>query len=167
MGRLVSIKNPVGSAAADQLVGDALANMLSGGSGDDTLIGAAGDDPLVPGSGNDTVSVGVGDDRIVAGSGRKVIDGDAGFDTLDFGTARGAVSLPVAAGSYGAQIVTEIARCSDRDLDGDGTEDSNGQEGRLFGGVTLPPAQLLEADARYSNSADDVLRLLPEADSPA
>ena len=53
-GKDTVIENHTGSAFADTLVGDMLANVLSGRAGDDTLAGLAGADQLIGGPGLDT-----------------------------------------------------------------------------------------------------------------
>jgi Ca2+-binding RTX toxin-like protein len=53
---LISIENVIGSAMADILTGDAGANRLVGGAGDDLLTGRGGADTLDGGIGNDTAS---------------------------------------------------------------------------------------------------------------
>ena len=52
---LFSIENAIGSNHSDDLVGNALANVLSGQGGNDRLVGSAGGDTLHGGAGIDTV----------------------------------------------------------------------------------------------------------------
>ncbi len=52
----VNIKNLVGSAFNDTLIGDNQANVLTGGTGDDKLVGRGGADTLEGGLGSDTAS---------------------------------------------------------------------------------------------------------------
>jgi Ca2+-binding RTX toxin-like protein len=72
---LFSIEGVIGSAFADELVGDSQRNVLRGESGADTLSGLEGDDTLDGGGGNDLFSGGAGDDELRGG---------AGIDTADF-----------------------------------------------------------------------------------
>ena len=72
---LVNFEHVVGSAHADELRGDELANRLVGGAGDDTLYGEAGDDTL---DGEE------GDDVLEGGAGADVFNGGAGGDTASY-----------------------------------------------------------------------------------
>ncbi len=86
-----SIEDVIGSAFADTLTGDEVANriygmqgndILSGGLGDDTLDGGEGNDRLSGGEGADTLIGGTGDDIIYGGTGNDVLRGGAGNDQL-------------------------------------------------------------------------------------
>jgi Ca2+-binding RTX toxin-like protein len=59
---LTGIEHVIGSAYADTLTGDGLANRLEGGNGNDTLAGGAGNDTLLGGLGNDSLTGGLGAD---------------------------------------------------------------------------------------------------------
>ncbi len=161
---LISIENVIGSGGNDILQGNRRNNLLSGGDGDDDLQGKGGDDVLVTGSGTDVVSGGDGKDRVVVGLGNKTLSGGTGFDTLDFGTVRGAVSVDFSAGTYAATFVDQSPRWSDLDPDGDGIDESDGTEARLFNGVMLTPTQVFEANPQHANSIDDITRILPTSD---
>jgi len=97
----VSIENLVGSAYADELIGNDLANDLQGRDGDDLIKGGAGADALLGEGGNDVLHGGDGADSLSAGTGDDYVYGEAGEDTLsggagndrlygDFGSATGA-----------------------------------------------------------------------------
>jgi Ca2+-binding RTX toxin-like protein len=90
----VVIENAIGSAFADYIGGNAVANVLRGGSGDDTVYGAAGNDQLFGNadrdtlygeSGNDTLFGGSGNDVLFGGINLDVLYGEAGADYLDGG----------------------------------------------------------------------------------
>lgn len=161
---LNSIENTIGSGGNDILDGDDANNLLAGGDGDDTLVGNGGKDVLVTGRGTDTAAGGAGDDTVVVGLGNKTLRGDAGFDTLDFGTVKGVVTVDFAAGTYDADFVDATPRWSVRDLDGDGIDESDGTEARLFNGVLLTPQQVYAADPAHADSDDDLTRILPDTD---
>jgi serralysin len=73
-----SIENLTGSAFADTLFADGVANVLDGGAGNDWLDGRAGSDKLYGRDGNDVVT---------GGSGSDLLDGGAGTDTASYSTA--------------------------------------------------------------------------------
>lgn len=159
---LRNIENVTGSAGNDALTGNGSDNFLSGGAADDTLLGGAGDDVLVTGSGNDTADGGAGDDRIVVGLGTTEIAGGSGTDTLDFGLIDGLVTVDLAAGSYTAEIETEVPRWILLDVDGDGTADGDGFEARNIGGVMMTPEDVFQTNPLYADDAEDLLRVLPQ-----
>ena len=76
-----------GSAHADTLAGDNLANYLSGWLGNDLLLGRAGADTLVGDAGDDLLIGGAGADRLF---------GDAGFDQAAYWYAPGTVVVYLA-----------------------------------------------------------------------
>lgn len=81
-----SFRTILGSATgADQLTGDAQANLLAGGGGNDTLGGGDGADTLAGGTGDDSLVGGGGADSVGwrAGDGNDVVDLGSGADTLD------------------------------------------------------------------------------------
>jgi Ca2+-binding RTX toxin-like protein len=78
---LISIENIVGSAFADILSMDMVANRIDGGAGNDQLFGQGGDDYLIGGSGGDVLNGGSGWDTASYESALKgvyVFVGDAG-----------------------------------------------------------------------------------------
>ncbi len=83
---LSNFEHVVGSAHADELRGDELANRLAGGAGDDTLYGNAGADTLDGGAGNDQLYGHEGDDHLRGDGGADVLEGGAGADTLEGGS---------------------------------------------------------------------------------
>ncbi|WP_028029931.1 M10 family metallopeptidase C-terminal domain-containing protein [Gemmobacter nectariphilus] len=102
---LNSIESALGSAYADEIIGNDLRNKINGGGGDDSIYGGAGadvlngaggDDHLEGGIGTDHLSGGIGNDTIYGGGGddslygenaRDLLMGDAGADLLDGGGA--------------------------------------------------------------------------------
>ena len=91
---LTGIENLIGTAYADQLLGDAGANRIDGGGADDFLAGHAGADTLLGGLGadlldggadDDELSGGDGDDRLLGGTGADLLDGGADDDELSGG----------------------------------------------------------------------------------
>uniref|UniRef100_UPI00398C12D3 calcium-binding protein n=1 Tax=Polaromonas sp. YR568 TaxID=1855301 RepID=UPI00398C12D3 len=79
---LISVENLVGTALADILTGDANDNSLEGGAGDDVLDGAGGKDTLRGGADNDLLNGGDGDDMLLGGTGNDRLYADDGSDTL-------------------------------------------------------------------------------------
>ena len=88
---ITAIENLKGSAYADVLVGDGIANLLDGGDGDDELRGNAGDDVLKGGAGADELDGGDDDDALFGDAGDDILKGSAGDDKL--GGAAGADEL--------------------------------------------------------------------------
>lgn len=70
------------AAAAEDWLGDGLANVRYGGAADDTLRGGLGNDTLGGGGGNDLVAGGGDDDELYGEDGNDVVQGAAGFDVL-------------------------------------------------------------------------------------
>lgn len=83
--RFIAIENVTGSAHADIIVGNDLANVLNGGAGDDRLDGGAGEDTLNGGAGNDRLIGGHGKDKLFGGDGNDILEGGAAADTLTGG----------------------------------------------------------------------------------
>ena len=91
--RFREIENVTGSKFADQIIANALDNVLRGNAGNDTLFGLAGDDVLVGGAGSDKLEGDSGNDTVdYGGSGESVVvnllsgvgeGGDAQGDTYD------------------------------------------------------------------------------------
>lgn len=150
---LYSIENVVGSAGNDTLTGDDSDNSLSGGAGDDNLVGNGGRDVLVLGTGNDTADGGAGNDTVAVDLGNATVDGGVGFDTLDFGSLRGRITLDFAAKSYTARLLHQVPVWRD-----------NGKAGaRDLEGNLLTPQDVLETEAIFANSQDDLARTVPAA----
>ena len=98
---LNGIENAIGTQYNDQLIGNALDNVLSGLDGNDQLseqvFGAGGNDTLLGGNGDDTFSVGIFGSG--ASDGNDLIDGGTGSDTLSISNAQNeAVLVDLAAG---------------------------------------------------------------------
>jgi Ca2+-binding RTX toxin-like protein len=147
---LLNIENLVGGAGNDTLLGDAGANLLAGGAGADLLDGRGGDDVLAL-VGDDQAFGGEGSDRFVAGLGQVRIDGGPGLDTIEFALARADVQLDAAAGRYATHFTVEQAVW----------RDGGGTQPRTSGAVTLTPREVLEADAAFADTPDDVGRTVP------
>ncbi len=81
---LIGIENVDGSAFADSLTGNALANILNGEGGDDFIDGGAGNDVLNGGDGNDELIGGSGDDILNGGLGNDRLVGGGGTDMYVF-----------------------------------------------------------------------------------
>lgn len=127
------LREIIGTAAADRLVGGNDAETILGRAGNDTILGQGGDDSLEGGHGEDrilggdgadtlsggrdadTMYGGRGDDLVVAGSGVDWLDGAGGNDTLVGGTGRDALF-----GGEGADILRG----------GDGNDTLRGDAGR-------------------------------------
>jgi Putative Ig domain/Peptidase M10 serralysin C terminal/Bacterial pre-peptidase C-terminal domain len=62
------IENAIGTAFADLIIGNLVANNLQGGPGNDWIDGAAGNDIFAAGGGEDTLIGGAGDDAIDGGA---------------------------------------------------------------------------------------------------
>ncbi|SER31878.1 Ca2+-binding protein, RTX toxin-related [Nitrosomonas sp. Nm51] len=142
---LAAIENIIGGDGNDTLRGDSFDNMLAGGSGDDLLEGRGGNDVLVL-DGDDTANGGTGDDRFVIGLGDMSIDGGDGNDTLDFGTLKGTIHIDTSAGTYEAEL----------EFDKPVWKDGSGTAPRNANGIAFTPQDVLEADATFSNSTDDL-----------
>ena len=91
---LTGIENLIGGALADVLTGDLNNNLLTGNAGNDTMLGGDGFDTLIGGDGNDSlsgmnqadsISGGNGDDFLGGGKGLDSLDGGEGNDTLQGG----------------------------------------------------------------------------------
>lgn len=72
------IEDAVGSTNNDQIIGNAMANIMDGLEGQDNLWGGAGNDLLTGGAGNDRFFIGIGDDDDTISENRL-----AGRDTLE------------------------------------------------------------------------------------
>lgn len=153
---LSGIEDVVGSAGNDTLTGDIKRNVLSGEAGDDVLSGMGGNDVLILGSGDDLAFGGDGNDRIITGEGSKQINGGNGNDRLEFGPETGQITLDFKAGTYSGtlKVLQPV------------WQDTGTTEMRIFNGVSLSPQQVKETQAIHANSADDLTRILPDADDP-
>ncbi|MFC3085607.1 hypothetical protein [Tabrizicola soli] len=114
LDRLVEIEQITGTAAADSLYGDHLANLLIGGGGNDLLHGRGGDDrlegdagndvldgdagidTLSGGAGNDMLYGGAGDDLLIGGAGSDLLDGGDGYDLASYRTSTAALRIDLA-----------------------------------------------------------------------
>ncbi len=142
---LIDIENIIGGDGDDTISGDNFDNMLAGGAGNDVLEGRDGNDILVL-DGDDDASGGAGDDRFVIGLGNMSIDGGDGDDILDFGTLKGTIRIDTTAGTYTAEL----------EFDQPVWKSDSGTAPRDLNGVQLTPQDVLEADATFSNSTNDL-----------
>ncbi len=153
---LSGIEDVVGSIGDDTLRGDDKRNVLSGEAGDDTLFGQGGNDVLILGSGDDTAFGGAGNDRFIVGVGANTVSGGNGNDRMEFGTESGRITLDFTAGEFSGTL--RVARPV--------WQDTGTIEARLFNGVSLTPQQVKETQALYSDSFDDLTRVLPSDGDP-
>jgi Ca2+-binding RTX toxin-like protein len=116
------IEDLVGSAHADRLFGNAVANAINAGGGDDRAEGQAGDDTLDGGTGADTLAGGAGNDQL---------DGGGGVDVAVFSGARTGYDITLDAAT-GAVVVT------DRSAGRDGTDTLRAIETLSFADGDLP-----------------------------
>jgi Ca2+-binding RTX toxin-like protein len=151
---LVGIENIIGGDGDDTIRGDSLNNMLAGGKGADLLEGRDGNDVLIL-DGDDNASGGAGDDRFVIGLGTPNIDGGIGNDTLDFGTLNGTIRIDSLAGTYTAEL----------EFDQPVWKNDAGIAPRSSDGVQLTPQDVLEADATFANSTNDLARVIDDRDT--
>ncbi|MEL6915463.1 MAG: hypothetical protein AAFP13_13265 [Pseudomonadota bacterium] len=153
---LDNIENVIGSNGDDTLRGDGRDNVLSGGAGDDLLEGRAGDDVLVLGEGSDTARGGMGDDTFIIGLGNADVDGGDGFDVVDFGSVEGEITFDFDDFSFEANLLRDVPVW----------RDGGGTDPRVWNGTVLTPQDIIEAEAAFANSADDLTRALPGVDDP-
>ncbi|MBC3919048.1 DUF4214 domain-containing protein [Undibacterium sp. CY18W] len=71
-------ENAVGSAKADVIFGNDLANNIYGGAGNDGIDGMGGNDSINGGDGNDSMNGGDGNDTLIGGAGNDLFDWDEG-----------------------------------------------------------------------------------------
>jgi Ca2+-binding RTX toxin-like protein len=93
---LVTVEGVLGSGFADDLRGDAGANLLDGGAGNDTLTGRAGNDLLQGRAGADVLLGDAGADTLEGGAGADVLTGGDGFDLASYANATSAVRADLA-----------------------------------------------------------------------
>ncbi len=96
------VENAIGTAFADTVSGNEVANRLVGGGGNDSIRGLAGGDTLEGGNGNDTLTGDGGNDVLNGGSDNDRLNGNAGGDRVAF-NAKGAVKVDLAAGTSTGQ----------------------------------------------------------------
>ncbi|RFP63028.1 MAG: hypothetical protein BJG00_001605 [Limnothrix sp. CACIAM 69d] len=80
-----NLENVVGTAGTDEILGNALPNVLQGGAGNDQISGRIGPDTLDGGAGNDLLRGGFGFDVLIGGPGDDILSGDRGRDQLTGG----------------------------------------------------------------------------------
>lgn len=148
---LDSIENLIGTPLDDQLFGDAKDNTLSGGLGADLIDGRGGDDTIAL-IGDDIAEGGDGDDYFSLGAGNATISGGDGEDTLVFDPS-GTVLYDLSQGIYRSEFAVQVPVWAD-----------GGSETRFDPdtGIGYTPQDVLETDAAYANSLDDVSRVIPD-----
>jgi serralysin len=77
------MENAEGSAQADFIEGNPLANRLNGGGGGDTIFGFSGNDTIDGGAGNDTIAGSEGEDYLRGNDGSDLIVGMDGNDDIN------------------------------------------------------------------------------------
>lgn len=152
---LFGIQDVIGSAGGDSLGGNKFANVLSGEAGDDMLFGLRGNDVLILGAGSDTAFGGEGNDHIIVGAGSNMVDGGNGKDRMEFGPESGQITLNFRTDSFSGTLNTALPVW----------QDTGTTESRIYNGVSLTPQMVKETQALYADSADDLTRILPDADS--
>lgn len=75
-------ENLLGSALADILTGDDEANRIEGRAGNDIVNGLMGNDVLLGEAGNDILDGGIGNDRLTGGAGNDIVNGGVGNDAI-------------------------------------------------------------------------------------
>lgn len=152
--RLQNIENVIGSAFADQIVGDRNINTIYAGDGDDWVEGRGGNDTLLGEAGDDTLLGEDGDDLLIGGIGADSLNGGKGNDTASYSTsalgvitnlttgrgatgdARGDVyeSIENLEGSqWGDRLIGNNTDNSLSGLDGDDFIDGRSGDDQLFG----------------------------------
>ena len=81
-------ENASGSAGADRIVGNSLANHITALGAADRIYGNAGNDVLDGGAGADTVAGGAGNDRLIGAAGDDILNGGAGNDRMSGGSGK-------------------------------------------------------------------------------
>jgi len=114
------LEDLIATAHADEITGNASANVILGGEGDDELVGLAGADLLDGQGGDDRLDGGTDDDTLRGGAGRDVLIGSTGNDEL-FGEA----DDDTLAGDAGDDLLDGGA--------GNDALDGGWQDDRLFG----------------------------------
>lgn len=99
---LIGVRDVIGSAHDDHIIGTQYYNYLYGGAGDDLLEGGGGPDRLYGEAGNDTLEAGDGRDSLYGGPGADQLDGGADWDTLHYNhEATAGVTVDIAGGGEG------------------------------------------------------------------
>jgi serralysin len=177
---LISIENVYGSAFADSLSGNALANGLFGQDGNDVLHGFEGNDQLNGNAGDDSCYGDDGADMIHGSDGNDLLDGGAGLDLAYYADATGAITIdlrisgPQATGSSGNDTLVSIENLFGSNFGdhlignalanviqgADGNDDIQGLEGddSLFGQAGSDSLSGGDgSDALYGGDGDDLL----------
>lgn len=93
-GQIFNVENVAGTDFEDQIVGDAVDNVLEGLGGVDVLRGGDGDDIIRGGDGDDLQIIGdAGDDRLYGDAGDDLLRGAGGVDSFDGGDGFDRVSF--------------------------------------------------------------------------
>jgi len=105
--RLIGIEHVVGSAGADTLLGDGLANQLGGAEGNDSLNGGAANDLLAGHDGADTLDGGAQADTMQGGAGDDLYFANAQTDVVTEATGEGADTV-IAAITHTLAATSEV-----------------------------------------------------------
>ncbi|QYK42909.1 MAG: hypothetical protein KF887_07375 [Paracoccaceae bacterium] len=168
-----------GEDGSDLLVGGIGLDTLDGGAGDDTLQGGDDADILLGGDGNDLIEGGAGNDTLRGGPGGDLLNGGDGTDFADYGTAKGGVTVNLAApernrgeavGDRYISIENIIGSAKNDRLTGDGlanmisagkgrdTLEGGGGTDTLFGGegndLFITTGESIDAES-YGGDGDD------------
>lgn len=161
------IENATSGTGDDELIGNALANVLRsnagaddlrGRGGNDTLRSGAGWDTLAGGSGADQLQAGAGDDLLRGGQGRDVLAGGDGADLLSGGAGQDQFDFNSVndsrTGAANRDQITDFGRGDDRidvtDIDADTTRSGN-QAFDFIGSDAFSDAGQLRAVQRGNN----------------
>jgi serralysin len=96
-----TIENAIGGIGNDEIIGNAVANVLTGGAGQDTMSGEGGNDALNGGAGNDQLDGGSGSDTLDGGDGNDKLLGSPGV-----GPAGSGAESDYYMGGAGADTIT-------------------------------------------------------------
>jgi Ca2+-binding RTX toxin-like protein len=141
--RYFGIERVLGSASgADQLIGNAAANVLQGLGGKDVLVGNGGADVLRGDAGTDSLRGGTGGDTLAGGAGRDDVRGGLGNDTFQYGSR-----------AAGGDVIADFHNAA-----GDNDRfriDASVFGGGLVAGGLLPASQFRMRADNLAQDADD------------
>jgi Ca2+-binding RTX toxin-like protein len=114
---ILNVENVIGTAFADNLIGDNNDNVLEGRNGNDGILANGGNDIVLGGSGADTIDGAAGNDAIASNNGNDAVSGGSGNDVI--ATAQGSDTLRGGSGKD-----TLIGGAEADLLDGDSSTDT-------------------------------------------
>ncbi len=135
------VENVNGGSGNDQLVGNAVGNVLNGNGGDDVIDGGAATDQL---------NGGAGDDRIAGGDGNDAFDGGEGTNWADFSQSASSVQVNLTTGTATGQGSDTLKNI--QNVEGTGSADSlsGNEQANVLNGAG-------GNDAIAGNAGDDTL----------